>query len=262
MLTALRIQIRLEYSQSPHSTLSANAGRRAGQQGKGIPARSHATSPRSNISFQVANIVAECIAKIARIDYNRDWPDLFTTMFASMQGAMNTLSSNGSDEHARLVLDRTLHYWYEATKSLTGNRLARGKQIIGQVRSTHPLCMSMSNRFGTACGTSLAAPHSAVPYLLRGHMPDVTGQFDCRSASRRSFRGRFDPDFTQDPQQARCLCMGWCWTYQPGTKGCCGTVTIRFLSKHARRLRQIATSAYSCLRPGRALTPLSRESVC
>ena len=67
------------------------------------------------------------------IPHNR--PDLFTTLLSTMEQAFSAMQVQGNQTQARLVLHRCLLYFQQAVKKLSENRMARGKQIIGKVRS-------------------------------------------------------------------------------------------------------------------------------
>lgn len=76
-------------------------------------------------------------------------PDLFSTLLTSIEHAIHAITANPGDLQARLVLDRALLYWHEATKVLSQNKMLRGKQIMGSVssnsrfglRATRPLTL-------------------------------------------------------------------------------------------------------------------------
>ncbi|KAI5481425.1 hypothetical protein MNV49_004181 [Pseudohyphozyma bogoriensis] len=78
---------------------------------------------------KLARNVADCIAKIARLDYGIDWDELPTSLLASLQAGL----SHTTPTSARLVLHRTLLFIHRTIKSLSSNRLLKGRVLMSQI---------------------------------------------------------------------------------------------------------------------------------
>ncbi|ORY75687.1 armadillo-type protein [Leucosporidium creatinivorum] len=77
----------------------------------------------------LAKNVALCIAKIARLDYGVDWDELPTSLLSSLQVGL----SHPTPSTARIILHRTLLYLHESIKSLSSNRMPKGRALMAQV---------------------------------------------------------------------------------------------------------------------------------
>ncbi|BGP12651.1 hypothetical protein JCM10213v2_000568 [Rhodosporidiobolus nylandii] len=71
----------------------------------------------------LAKNVALSIAKIARLDYGTEWDDLPHALLASLQTGI----SHPSPPLGRLILTRSLLYLHAAIKSLSSNRMPKGR---------------------------------------------------------------------------------------------------------------------------------------
>lgn len=76
---------------------------------------------------QIASTVALCIGKIARHDYDTDWPDLPESLLALVGQAL----SGGSE--SRILLHRTLAAMHQVVKVLAANRMPRGRRLSQKV---------------------------------------------------------------------------------------------------------------------------------
>ncbi|GAA5972295.1 hypothetical protein JCM11641_002396 [Rhodosporidiobolus odoratus] len=74
----------------------------------------------------LAKNVALSIARIARLDYGTEWAELPHTLLTSLQSAL----AHPSPPQGRLILTRTLLYLHAAIKSLSANRMPRGRAIM------------------------------------------------------------------------------------------------------------------------------------
>ncbi|KAK4057588.1 hypothetical protein OIO90_001233 [Microbotryomycetes sp. JL221] len=102
----------------------------------------HAISPQEKQSIRprllslvqepdrkLANTIALCIAKIARLDYGSEWEALPNTLLTSLEQALAIKDAT----QARLVLHRTLLYIHQTLKSLSSNRMPKGRAIMNQM---------------------------------------------------------------------------------------------------------------------------------
>ncbi|KAK4055221.1 hypothetical protein OIV83_000501 [Microbotryomycetes sp. JL201] len=78
---------------------------------------------------KLANTIALSIAKIARLDYGTDWEALPGTLLASLEQGLAMQDTT----RARLILHRTLLYIHQMIKSLSSNRMPKGRAIMAQV---------------------------------------------------------------------------------------------------------------------------------
>ncbi|KAL8284260.1 hypothetical protein RQP46_005009 [Phenoliferia psychrophenolica] len=77
----------------------------------------------------LAKTVALCIAKIARLDYGIDWDDLPESLVESLRTGLNPPApSNGL-----VVLHRTLLFLQATIKSLSSNRIMKGRLLMKKV---------------------------------------------------------------------------------------------------------------------------------
>lgn len=75
--------------------------------------------------------MALCIGKIARLDYDADWPELPDTLLGMIRQAL----SAGPEGH--LLLHRTLAAMHQTVKVLAANRMPRGRRL-SQIVSLAP----------------------------------------------------------------------------------------------------------------------------
>ncbi|KAM0793458.1 hypothetical protein ACM66B_000901 [Microbotryomycetes sp. NB124-2] len=78
---------------------------------------------------KLANTIALSIAKIARLDYGSEWEALPGTLLSSLQQGLALQDATC----ARLVMHRTLLYIHQMVKSLSSNRMPKGRAIMAQV---------------------------------------------------------------------------------------------------------------------------------
>ncbi|KAF8929972.1 Importin-11, partial [Haplosporangium bisporale] len=72
---------------------------------------------------------AVLIAKIARLDFPLEWPDLLTTLLEIVRNS----TANESDPRARLVQQRSLYTLHLVVKGLISKTLAAGRKQFQQV---------------------------------------------------------------------------------------------------------------------------------
>lgn len=81
---------------------------------------------------QIASTLTLCIGKIARLDYDIDWPNLPNELLESVS---LSLSDQWPQEQSNLVLHRSLSAIQEVVGLLIGNRMPRGRKLMQKVVS-------------------------------------------------------------------------------------------------------------------------------
>lgn len=74
----------------------------------------------------IAETLAVCFGKIAKYDYDQAWPSLPTQLVDIVRQA----AAAGPDPRARLVLHRALLTLKHVVKSLSANRMPKGRQLL------------------------------------------------------------------------------------------------------------------------------------
>ncbi|KAK4702500.1 importin-11, partial [Phenoliferia sp. Uapishka_3] len=82
--------------------------------------------------LKVSKTVALCIAKIARMDYGWDWDDLPESLVLSLHNGLYP----PAESDGRIVLHRTLLFLKATIKSLSSNRIMKGRLLMQKVGNT------------------------------------------------------------------------------------------------------------------------------
>ncbi|KAJ3319161.1 Importin-11 [Blyttiomyces sp. JEL0837] len=84
-------------------------------------------------SNKLARAYAEGTAKIARIDFPTEWPDLLHVILASVQASFNLSTPNQDPANRRLAQQHSLYTLHRVVKGLYTMKTARGKQVLYQI---------------------------------------------------------------------------------------------------------------------------------
>ncbi|GAA6036573.1 hypothetical protein JCM8097_001232 [Rhodosporidiobolus ruineniae] len=144
----------------------------------------------------LAKNVALSIAKIARLDYGTEWEELPHTLLSSLQ----TTLSHPSAQLGRLVLARSLLFLHAAIKSLSSNRMPKGR--ANMIRLADMLFSSLVQLHGQVLTQAVAQLQSEGLAAGAAGEPE---QLECALLAFKSLRflmlyGYGDPSLKQEPK--------------------------------------------------------------
>ncbi|GAA5857039.1 hypothetical protein JCM8547_007927 [Rhodosporidiobolus lusitaniae] len=144
----------------------------------------------------LAKNVALSIAKIARLDYGVDWNDLPHTLLASLSSALPLPDRN----QRLLVLSRTLLFLHASIKSLSSNRMPKGKGNM--LRLAEMLFSPLVELHGRVLGEAVQRLQSEG---LAGGAAGEAEEMECALLAFKTLRylllyGFGDPSLKQEPK--------------------------------------------------------------